>query len=600
MKRIWLISLLAILLAVSLAGCAGEGEPTGGTESGTASGEVTEAGTAGESSDSILLGSKDGTAGALIVDSDAGAYLRDAAYSYRSAVKAGCSITPELLYPDSVYSGRQIMITTDPQRASQQGLGYTGYCISETADGNVELLAYEQIVAYLGFEKLKKSIVYGDGEYRLQKSVLGTYALSEYDAYIPQFSDNSKLKDVYCCGENDNYRVNFTDVTENAYLAYLQALTAAGFEKKTENDIAGNLSAGFVKNKVGVYVSYSPSNSLLGINYGKKTYYLPETEQFDEADRVCETTLAQIQIDGAGLNLIIQLGDGRFIIFDGGNTTPSSELGTQGNAAARTLAYLKEKTPEGEKPVIAAWIITHGHNDHITSATEFLRNYRNEVEIQSFMYNFSDELSPFAVLYSGESGAAVTRLVKAWRSTVRSAFPLAGVIVPHIGQKFTFADVTLEVLVTHEDVAAKYGPAALASANHACAAYRLTVGDVQCIILGDSETVGCSLMVDYYGSDELKSDIMQAAHHGLNGATLSLYQAIDPEIVIWPCADVYYFNDPRNTGADSGYSFNLWIRDDNIKKRLHYTSSYRTVIDLRDLTKITVTPHDPTYDIATE
>ena len=44
---------------------------------------------------------------------------------------------------------------------------------------------------------------------------------------------------------------------------------------------------------------------------------------------------------------------------------------------------------------------------------------------------------------------------------------------------------------------------------------------------------GVKVIYGLYGS-ELKSDILQVAHHGWNGGSVEIYNAVLPEIALWP------------------------------------------------------------------
>ena len=53
------------------------------------------------------------------------------------------------------------------------------------------------------------------------------------------------------------------------------------------------------------------------------------------------------------------------------------------------MKILKEQSPEGtEKPVIAAWIFTHAHNDHIGVFNHFSDDFHDKVVIEGIYYNF--------------------------------------------------------------------------------------------------------------------------------------------------------------------------------------------------------------------
>ena len=55
---------------------------------------------------------------------------------------------------------------------------------------------------------------------------------------------------------------------------------------------------------------------------------------------------------------------------------------------------------------------------------------------------------------------------------------------------------------------------------------------------GDSAVDESKDMVNMWG-DYLRSDIMQANHHGLNGATIELYERTDPTVVLVPMGTRY-------------------------------------------------------------
>ena len=62
----------------------------------------------------------------------------------------------------------------------------------------------------------------------------------------------------------------------------------------------------------------------------------------------------------------------------------------------------------------------------------------------------------------------------------------------------------------------------------------MTARDNTVLVLGDASNRSCGYMVHSYG-DFLKSDIVQVAHHGYTGGTIPLYEAIDADVLLWPC-----------------------------------------------------------------
>ena len=71
----------------------------------------------------------------------------------------------------------------------------------------------------------------------------------------------------------------------------------------------------------------------------------------------------------------------------------------------------------------------------------------------------------------------------------------------------------------------------------------------------------------------LKSDIMQAAHHGLNGGSKTLYSAIDPTIVMVPAA-------ARTIKTILGFNYSRWIWNNesgNIREVIFSDFAQRTL-----------------------
>ena len=62
----------------------------------------------------------------------------------------------------------------------------------------------------------------------------------------------------------------------------------------------------------------------------------------------------------------------------------------------------------------------------------------------------------------------------------------------------------------------------------------MVVHGVSILFLGDLQKIGGDLLLEQAGAEALKSDVVQMAHHGQNGVSEAVYQAIDPEICLWP------------------------------------------------------------------
>jgi hypothetical protein len=305
------------------------------------------------------------------------------------------------------------------------------------------------------------------------------------------------------------------------------------------------------------------------------------------------TTLAQIECP-TGMMYVIQLSDGRFVIFDGGTASRAHTIALRN--------YLIEKS-NGNRPVIACWFITHLDADHIEHAVAFMDAYSDYIDLQCVAYSFPDE-SEFTIQSWDRDE------VKSWKETALSYYKFRDRLFEILETKYPdterwdlrageirqIADVNLHVLITANE---KYPSSLIHTHNNRSVVVRATFtqntydisDDKTAMILGDSsgDSRG-QWLINTYGQQILKSDIMQVIHHGLSGGYKPLYQAVDPEIVLWPTTQERFDSDPWCTGSNSEANFNAWLRNEWIRVRQHYVADYTTIIDMSDLS-ITVS-HD--------
>lgn len=272
-----------------------------------------------------------------------------------------------------------------------------------------------------------------------------------------------------------------------------------------------------------------------------------------------------------GMSYVIQLRDGSFILMDGGVYDEDD------------MQYLYEllvkKTPADQRPVIAAWMFTHPHHDHIELPAYFVKQYAAKVEIRSFLYQFPD-CEKLGALYRGEERVAED--VRLLEESMASCYPEAAVHTIHTGQKYVFPGAKIEILFTYEDA----DPQKLKSYNDTSAAWRVTFDNgTTFLVLGDCMGSTCRKLADQYG-ESMKSDILQLTHHGLLGGDKGLYQLIDPQICFWATPkERFHGNWPNEKFhyclGEGPCDYNAWIRDPNIREREHYHHSVTTelVID---------------------
>ena len=107
------------------------------------------------------------------------------------------------------------------------------------------------------------------------------------------------------------------------------------------------------------------------------------------------------------------------------------------------------------------------------------------------------------------------------------------------------------------------------------------------IILGDQYYDGCDILNAIYG-DDLKSDIVQIAHHGYNGGSKAMYDSIGASIAIWTNT-WNIVNGTDNNGTklyDRGSYNNIYIKNYDVHLIMGKNDKYMILkpdMDVSDL-----------------
>ena len=372
--------------------------------------------------------------------------------------------------------------------------------------------------------------------------------------------------------EGDGYWVaTFADVKGDPLPSCAAFWARNGFYAEEERTVHGNLFRVYASDRVRVHVSWYPSKQLLKIALEDRGY-APIRER-PHTDAVCTPSIVQLGRCGAserlpngapGMSYVLQTAAGGFLLVDGG------PLDRERADVDQLWEYLLQNKPAHcEKPHILAWFITHSHHDHIHLAIEFLKTYGDRIVLDTVAYNFP----PFAsITIKHEDAARMGAFAEEFQALAAALG--ANTLLLHTGQRFWLEDAMVEVLYTPDD----FAPAAYPWGNHTSCAFRFTLGGKTFLVLGDCEKGLCQFMADVYG-ETMKSDILQLSHHGVNGACLELYQAVDPDVCFWPIDEFRFFNHAQIRG-EKAWDFNRWILDDAVKARSHFHTSITTVLTL--------------------
>ncbi len=244
-------------------------------------------------------------------------------------------------------------------------------------------------------------------------------------------------------------------------------------------------------------------------------------------ERRCGSALWQFENDHSyidcGMCYILRCADNSFFIIDSGHFL-------QPNDHKRIYRFLRERTPDGERTVIAGWFFSHAHDDHVSQFVDFIREYGSAVEIERLYYNDA----PIDHRDSMSWGESNKKYIRRFEDCARSCNIPA--VKLHTGQRFFVRNLSFDVLCTQEDV----WPQSLENFNNTSCVLALEADGTRIIFPGDAADVESDIMTARYTEKTLGCDIMQQSHHGHSGASPEFYRRADAKTVMFPITKIKF------------------------------------------------------------
>ena len=467
-----------------------------------------------------------------------------------------------------------------------------GLCVR---DGKIILLGWNDVALQSAknfFTEMASSSEFVDKKGNVSYVVPdGVYLLDTLDNKWDVSFPKPDGDDIYLHGTSDvgddslEYVYTGKGATEAAYYEYCAKLEDAGYTiHGSETKAYTNIFRYYVHKGTGsaLYVYYSPY-SFAAEQQVKNDYipgfrviasntanvYLPDTDILDpnmSYTKICDSVITSLKFDYGigswGLSYVLRLEDGSFVIFDGG-----AGQGWDNYQYLRetVLKLYLEVFPENEltgptkseRLHVRAWMLTHEHMDHFTVFKQFMENFgpNDWFQFDYFLFNATSK----SECYNCDNPEFKIRdAMKQLQEKVLNGFEYIKV---HTGQAFYFANLKIEIMYTHEDTY----PLGLEYFNNSTSVYKTTfmnngVEEDSCIWLGDVERIGSRRMRAMWGSEGMKADMVQVAHHGYNGVEAELYDVISPTIVWFPSSSSRYTTHSRPVydinGKDWMYAVN--------------------------------------------
>ena len=321
-------------------------------------------------------------------------------------------------------------------------------------------------------------------------------------------------------GHGSKIYISKTSANATHFTKYVAALKSAGFTQYATNKIGECEFATFVTKEQIVHVMFFKAKNVIKVTVDpRSTFGLPgiQGENDTPNPNKLPTEFVQLgmkQVSGAaenGMGYLVKLPNNKFIVIDAGFAYDS---GGGGNSAAFVIKTMKKMLGTSEKPVVAAWFITHIHTDHAGGFMGVANGHANEVIIEKLVYNQPSDAQMNAVSnMSGRKNWVPNAINK-----LKSAGSLKEVVKAHPGMQLHFTGLTITILGTI-DVIEDSSHTKMKNGNDSSLVALFDMNGGKVLICGDSEPQESKIIRDIYGgmnnsNSPLKADFIQVAHHG--------------------------------------------------------------------------------------
>ena len=178
---------------------------------------------------------------------------------------------------------------------------------------------------------------------------------------------------------------------------------------------------------------------------------------------------------------------------------------------------------------IAAWILTHAHNDHIGGMiNEYKKNKWADFDIEKIYFNFPME---FLNMPEFANNTDIQETLPSFAEILPEFDHLT--YIPKQGESVVIDEVKIEFIFTYRNNILKN------IMNNSSLVFKVITPNTSVIFLGDIGAEAGDVL--YYESRHLlKADMVQMAHHGAFWCGMEVYSAIKPEICLWCCREANY------------------------------------------------------------
>ena len=255
------------------------------------------------------------------------------------------------------------------------------------------------------------------------------------------------------------------------------------------------------------------------------------------------TTLEQLKNSGHSqmMGYIIKDSNGKVIVIDGGTSEDEPNL-------EKHISELGNK--------VDVWFITHPHSDHAGAFIKIIKD--TNISVGKVYYTMND--------IEWYKQYAVERAIEAeeFENALQNERIKDKVEEVSINEVINIDFIKCEILgVKNPEITND-------AFNNSSMVIKMLLPKTSILFLGDTGVESGEKLISTQ-KEKLKSDIVQVAHHGQNGANEDLYKEIKPKICLWPTPEWIWNNDNgegENTGPWKTFETRKWIEDLGVKQNI--------------------------------
>lgn len=242
------------------------------------------------------------------------------------------------------------------------------------------------------------------------------------------------------------------------------------------------------------------------------------------------------------MGYIIKTQNDKVIVIDGGTKEDAPNL----------IKHLQEL---GKK--VDMWFITHPHSDHAGAFIDIIQR-QVDIEIQKVYYTMN-ELEWYQQYASERAYEA-----EEFSDILKDSKLLGKIEEVKLNQKIYIDKVKCEILgIKNPEITED-------AFNNSSMVIKMEINNISVLFLGDTGKESGNKLLETQ-RDKLKSDIVQVAHHGQDGADETLYKEIKPTVCLWPTPEWIWNNDDgegKDTGPWKTMETRKWMEDLGVKKNI--------------------------------